>query len=452
MPLSAEAARKTLIAFHRFGLGAKPGGPARIGGNPMAALRAEIENPNVALITNPNLPTYAEAAFESGKGFERAEAVHRREIDARIDKQMQVEVGFVERLVIFWNNHFSMSINKDDAVRGMMGQLERDVIRKNVLGKFSNMLLGVMKHPAMLAFLDNADSIGPDSPIGKSWHVGFNENLAREVMELHTIGSGGGYTEDDVTAFARILTGWSYVRGWEADGKWNGGNDNNRGRFLYRANWHEPGPIRFRGKVYPARGIQQGVMALQDLARSPATAEHIAFKLVRHFITDEPTAAMVDPLKNKFIATGGDLREVALELLRLPQAWSLPLAKLRTPYEATIAQFRALGTRYKGDEYWAFYENAAVAPPIAVGMSVAGGFSRRNALLARSGWHDDPSRYGAPFRLGVWAALFKGEAAALATTLFDRALSSETRERIAGAGDKAFALTIMFASPEFQRR
>ena len=219
-----------------------------------------------------------------------------------------MEVGFVERLVIFWNNHFSMSINKADAVRGMMGQLERDVIRKNVLGKFSNMLLGVMKHPAMLAFLDNADSIGPDSPIGKSWHVGFNENLAREAMELHTIGSGGGYTEDDVTAFARILTGWSYVRGWEADGKWNGGNDNNRGRFLYRGNWHEPGPIRFRGKVYPARGIQQGVMALQDLARSPATAEHIAFKLVRHFITDEPTAAMVDPLKNKFIATGGDLK------------------------------------------------------------------------------------------------------------------------------------------------
>ena len=451
MPLSAEAARKTLIAFHRFGLGAKPGGPARIGGNPMAALRAEIENPNVALITNPNLPTYAEAAFESGKGFERSEAVHRREIDARIDKQMQVEVGFVERLVIFWNNHFSMSINKDDAVRGMMGQLERDVIRKNVLGKFSNMLLGVMKHPAMLAFLDNADSIGPDSPIGKSWHVGFNENLAREVMELHTIGSGGGYTEDDVTAFARILTGWSYVRGWEADGKWNGGNDNNRGRFLYRANWHEPGPIRFRGKVYPARGIQQGVMALQDLARSPATAEHIAFKLVRHFITDEPTAAMVDPLKNKFIATGGDLREVALELLRLPQAWSLPLAKLRTPYEATIAQFRALGTRYKGDEYWAFYETLRSLRQSLWECPSPEGFPDETPY-----WLDPD---GMTIRLDtallsawVYGPRFKGEAAALATKLFDRALSSETRERIAGAGDKAFALTIMFASPEFQRR
>ncbi len=312
MALTAAAAQKALIAFNRFGLGAKPGGPASLGADPAAAVRAEVANPAGALITNPSLPTYATATFEAESGFERAEAVLRKEIDARIGKQMQAKVGFVERLVIFWSNHFSMSVNKSETVRGTIGQLERDVIRKNVLGKFQTMLLGVMQHPAMLSFLDNADSIGPNSPIGQLWDAGFNENLAREAMELHTVGSGGGYTEADVSAFANILSGWSYVRGWEADNHYNGGTAGNRGRFLYRANWHEPGPIAFRGKTYAAEGKQQAVKALIDLARSPATAEHIAFKLVRHFIADEPTPAMVNPLKAKFLATGGDLAAVSL--------------------------------------------------------------------------------------------------------------------------------------------
>ena len=392
------------------------------------------------------------AAFESGKGFERAEAVHRREIDARIDKQMQVEVGFVERLVIFWSNHFSMSINKADTVRGMIGQLERDVIRKNVLGKFSNMLLGVMRHPAMLAFLDNADSIGPNSPIGKSWRVGFNENLAREVMELHTIGSGGGYTEDDVTAFARILTGWSYVRGWEADGQYNGGNDSNRGRFLYRANWHEPGPIRLRGKIYPATGMQQGVTALLDLARSPATAEHIAFKLVRHFITDEPTPAMVDPLKHKFIETGGDLGEVALALLQLAggvvDAAHQNANALRAGDRA-VPRARHRATR--ATSIWAFYETLRSLRQSLWECPSPEGYSDETPY-----WLDPD---GMTIRLdtallsaGSMGRASRAIAAALGAKLFDRALSSETRERIAGAGDERYALTILFASPEFQRR
>ncbi len=191
--------------------------------------------------------------------------------------------------------------------------------------------------------------------IGKEWGVGFNENLARETMELHTLGSGGGYTEEDVSAFAKILTGWSYVRGWEADGRYNGGTPQNRGRFIYRRNWHEPGPIKLMGKLYGG-GQQQAVAALDDLAAHPATAEHIAFKLVRHFITDEPTPAMVDPLKQKFLQTGGDLKAVSLALLDLPEAWSTPLNKLRTPYEMSIAQYRALGVRYKNNETWAFSE------------------------------------------------------------------------------------------------
>jgi uncharacterized protein (DUF1800 family) len=356
MALSASAAQQALIAFQRFGLGARPGGVARIGRDPKLAVEEEVRTKGIARISDPALPTYRKACFESQKDFSRAENLRQMELNARIDKQMSVEIGFVERLVVFWANHFSMTVNKSSSVRGTIGQWERDVVRANVLGKFSDMLLETFQHPAMLSYLDNDDSIGPNSPIGRQWGVGFNENLAREAMELHTLGSDGGYSEEDVSAFANILTGWSYVRGWEADGKYNGGNNRNRGQFIYRKAWHEPGPITLMGKTYAALGKRQAMRALENLAAHPATAEHIAFKLVRHFITDEPTPEMVEPLRRKFLNTGGNLKLVSLALLDLPAAWSAPLTKLRTPYEMSVAQYRALGKRYKDDQTWSFSE------------------------------------------------------------------------------------------------
>ena len=356
MALTTDQARNALIAFNRFGLGAKPGGPEGLGANPKNRLIAELNRPDIAEIDNSGLPTYAQACSASQLGFDEAETIRSRELSARVTKQMAVEIGFVERLVMFWSNHFSMTVNKIETVRGTFGQWERDVIRRNVLGKFRTMLRGTMNHPAMIAYLDNDNSIGPNSRRGKEWGVGLNENLARELMELHTIGSGGGYTEADVTAMARILTGWSYVRGWEADNRFEGGTPNNRGQFIYRQLWHEPGAITLMGKRYAPTGKDQCEAVLLDLARSPETAEHIAFKLVHHFITDEPTPAMVDPLKQAFLDTDGDLKQVALALINLPDAWSLPFEKIRTPYEMTIAQYRALGARYSLDNGWVFSE------------------------------------------------------------------------------------------------
>jgi uncharacterized protein (DUF1800 family) len=451
MALSSEAAQQALIAFQRFGFGAKPGGPERIGSDPKAAVRAEVQTPAIAVIANPALPSYQTACFESQMDFEQAENLRRAEMDARIDKHMSVEIGFVERLVVFWANHFSMTVNKAGAVRGTIGQWERDVIRANVLGRFAKMLHGTIQHPAMLAYLDNADSIGPHSPIGESWGVGYNENLARELMELHTLGSGGGYSESDVTALAKILTGWSYVRGWESDGGYNGGNRRNRGRFIYRDNWHEPGPIALMGKTYAALGKRQAEQVLDDLAVHPATAEHIAFKLVRHFITDEPTPAMVEPLKQKFLRTRGDLKAVSLALLDLPEAWSMPLTRLRTPYEMAVAQYRALGARHADDEPWAFSEPLYALQQMQWESPSPEGYSDHTLMWL----NPDAMR----IRLDVaqfrnWASVgeYKGNAARLATSLFDAALSRDTRERIAGIGDNNDALTILFSSPEFQRR
>jgi len=449
--MASTAAQRTLIAFQRFGLGARPGGPARIGSDPQAAIVAEVKTRNIALIDDPELPTYRKACSQSQMDFSRAEDIRQKEMGARIDKHMSVEIGFVERLVVFWANHFSMTVNKSGAVRGTLGQWERDVVRANVLGNFADMLHGTIEHPAMLSYLDNADSIGPNSPAGQQWDAGFNENLAREVLELHTIGSGSGYTEQDVAAFANILTGWSYVRGWEADGNYNGGNKRNRGQFIYRQTWHEPGAITFMGRSYPAIGQRQAMRVLDRLATHPATAEHIAFKLVRHFITDEPTPDMVEPLKQRFLNSGGNLKAVALALLELPEAWSMPMTKLRTPFEMAVAQFRALGRRYKDDDIWAFTE------PLRALSNTPW------ESPSPEGYADETLKWLSPdamrIRLDVaqyrnWATVgtYDGNVIRLADRVFGKALSRQTRERLGGIGNNNNALTILFSSPEFQRR
>ena len=351
MALTPLQAKNALIAFQRFGLGPKnAGGLQAIGADAKAALRAEVNQPGIAAINNPGLPTYAVACREGTFDTARAEALRRKEIAARMAKHLSVKIGFVERLVLFWSNHFSMLVNKNPIIRATIGQVERDVIRKHVLGNFADMLIGVTRSPAMLCYLDNASSIGPGSVTGLATALGFNENLAREILELHTMGREGHQTEQDVRAFTKILTGWSYVRPEEADERTNGGTQANRGQFIYRSYWHEPDLIPMMGKIYPAAGPRQAVLVMRDIARHPATAAQLAFKLVQHFVADEPTPEMIEPIRKAFLNSGGNLKTVALALITLPQAWSQPLTKIRTPYELTTAQFRALGFRYtEGD-------------------------------------------------------------------------------------------------------
>jgi uncharacterized protein (DUF1800 family) len=422
-----------------------------MGRDPVAALLAELNTPGIAQITTPGLPDYATAARESQFGFERAQALFRRELDARIDKQLDVDIGFVERLVMFWSNHFSMSVNKSEIVRGTIGQIERDVIRKTVLGNFTDMLVGVVTHPAMISFLDNADSIGPSTEVAKWWNAGFNENLAREVMELYTIGSDGGYTEHDVAQLSKILTGWSYVRGWEVDGGWNGGTASNRGQFIFRPDWHEPGAFKLMGKRYPAAGMGQGLAVLRDLAAMPQTAENIAFKLVRHFVSDDPDPKMVARIARVFRRTGGNLKAVAVALVRDPDAMKGRLGKIRTPYENAIAQFRAVGCRYNDDNHWSFWctLDALKGQPFE--------------CSSPEGYSDETPSWLAPdamtIRLDtallnawVYAKPDSLPAATLAQRLFGRALRPDSRKRIAAAPDGWRAYATLFMVPEFQRR
>ncbi len=446
----SKAAADRRVALQRFGLGPKPGAARRIGTAARALVAAEID-PAKALIVDPTLPSYATACAIGQNGFDAAEVVRQLELRARFARFMRPEIGFADRLVMFWSNHFSLTVNKSEVIRATYGQLERDVIRRHLFGTFGDMLKGVMSHPAMICYLDNQDSVGPHTQMGQ-WGGGLNENLAREILELHTVGVGGGYSEADVNRLARVITGWSFVRDWEAAGRYNGGNPRNRGRFIYRDDWHEPGAFTVMGKSYPAKGRAQGLAVLADLAVHPKTAEHIAFKLVRHFITDEPTAKQVAPLKKAFLDSGGDLAAVSHALIDLPDAWELPPTKLRTPYEMAIAQFRAFGApRIPQSEIWTFW-----APSHAMHNMVW-------EHGAPDGWSDDTATWLNPdaMRVRLDAAMlysdvffkgFKGSVPALADSLFDGWLSASSRAALTRVTGMRQQVGVLATLPEFQRR
>lgn len=338
---------KARVAFLRFGLGPKPGGRARIGSSQHAAYMACLKELNSAaavhindsqvVVNSSNGSVFPATIANCGKiaanplsGDFNLEVLQ-AEATARYVKYLEPEVGFVERLVQFWNNHFSVYNGK---ARATVGNMERQAIRMNVLGKFSDMLIAVTTHPAMITFLDNNSSFGPTSPNGMARKVSYNENLAREILELHTLGVNGGYTQQDVTEFAKILTGWHV--GFHGSA--------NAGQFQYVPKSHEGGAFTVLGKSYPpTTGPEQGLAVLRDLAAHPKTAEHIAYKLIHHFITDTPSDVDVASLAAVFTSTNGDLHAVSKALLELPAAWTEPFNRLSQPYLWMVSITRGLG-------------------------------------------------------------------------------------------------------------
>src|SRR6187402_2496690 len=276
----------------------------------------------------PNAPRPPPAPLNIIQKTFRAEAL------ARLQRGIIADCGFTERLVAFWSNHFCISANKGGPARMWAGSFEREAIRPHVLGRFADMLKAVEQHPAMLFFLDNQQSLGPDSRAGQNRRRGLNENLAREIMELHTLGVDGGYTQEDVTSLARIITGWTFAG--------RQGQLGPPGSFVFNANAHQPGAQRLLGKIYQNNGVAQGEAALADIARHPSTAKFIATKFVRHFVADDPPPALVARLQQVFSKSDGDLRALATALLDSDEAWAAPLTKVRSPYEFLVAAGRLM--------------------------------------------------------------------------------------------------------------
>src|SRR5262245_7450363 len=363
--MTTDPRRSAALALHRFGLGPRPGSIAAIASDPRGALLAELERPGVGRIINPELKTSAQAsriAFEARAARQAQRIVAERarkeaeqlkmqghaagdatapqaeagptierqmflaEVKSRLDAAYGAEIGFAERLVWFWSNHFCVST---DTVPNMVGGYEREAIRPHVLGRFADMLLAVEGHPAMLVYLNNNVSIGPNSVAGINRTRGLNENLAREILQLHTLGVRSGYSQDDVIRFAYVLTGWTIISP----------NDNpeHGSEFIFNPRLHEPGPQRVLDKTYADAGVEQGRAVLADLARHPAVPTHIATKLARHFVADEPPPELVERLAKAFRDSDGSLKEIARALVTADAAWAPERAKLKRPCEWVVA-------------------------------------------------------------------------------------------------------------------
>jgi uncharacterized protein (DUF1800 family) len=363
----------------------------------------------------------------------------RAEALARLQRGIIADCGFAERLVVFWSNHFCISANKGPLARMWAGSFEREAIRPHVLGRFGDMLKAVEQHPAMLFFLDNQQSLGPDSRAGVNRNRGLNENLAREIMELHTLGVGGGYSQDDVTSLARIITGWTFAG--------RQGQLGTPGTFVFNANAHQPGAQRVMGKIYEANGVAQGEAALADIARHPSTAKFVATKFARHFVADEPPPALVARLQDAFIKSDGDLKAMATVLVDSDEVWRAPLTKMRSPYEFLVAGGRLLA---RNPEDPGRYVNSlnVLGQPL---WSPAGpnGFPDTNAAWA--------APEGMKLRLDISAQIASGLADRidprdLLELVAADAASPETRRTIERAESRQQALALLLMSPEFQRR
>jgi uncharacterized protein (DUF1800 family) len=462
------------LGLHRFGFGPVGDAITAIAADPRGALLADLERPGAGrLDPTPSLRPSAEAAREvfdfragrraqqklaqrlqkqsvangktqamsepakaqepSGQTVALPREIILSEAKARFDAAANSGIGFVERLVWFWSNHFCVSADKDVA---MVGAYEREAIRPHVLGRFADLLQAVESHPAMLLYLDNVQSMGADSIAGINRDKGLNENLARETLELHTVGVRGGYSQADVTNFAKVLTGWTWTR---PDDPAHGGE------FVFMRRLHQPGEQTVLGRRYADTGVDQGRAVLDDLARHPATAQHIAEKLARHFIADDPPPSLLAKLAKTFVATDGDLKQMARTLVTADESWTAPRSKLKPPAEWIAGVIRLIGA--EAEIQIGRIMNAQVAlgaplwrPPAPNGYGDA-----------EAAWID-----GIPRRIDI-ATEFAGRAPpADPLELLESGLgplaSAQTRGTVAHAESRSQALALLVMAPEFLRR
>ena len=462
---------KSVIAANRFGLGARPGDLAQVGDSAESWLLDQLSGPSRSPAELRDLPDSA-AVFSELQELRRAQRARRQSNDqsavdpvqnytrlvrrhyldqtsARYRLAASTDHPFHERLVHFWSNHFAVSGDKQP-LPALAGLFENEAIRPNVAGRFADLLVAVEQHPAMIVYLDNQRSIGPNSRLGKranrrasDRNFGLNENLAREILELHTLGVDGGYTQQDVTTFAEVITGWS-LGGANENGRFAAGEP---GRFEFREAIHEPGDKTVLGKRYSQSGLAQGEAVLRDLAEHPSTARFIATKLARHFVADDPSPALVDALASTYTESKGDLAAVYETLVSADEVWADVHAKYKTPHDFVISTFRA-------------FDHVPDDTRFVVGaLDLMGQTPFRPG--SPEGWPDTAEQWGgadALFKRIEWCntvARFVGSNARpveLGEAVLGPAFSNATRTAVARAESGTQGLTLLLASPDFQRR
>ena len=466
--------REVVSATNRFGLGARPGELARI-----SDARGWLES---QLHADPAAPQFA--GLPSSLDYLRREAEYARQRRARkqagdeagnrvkiaqlyrqsllqeLGRRYQVaiasETSFVERMVHFWSNHFAISVDKRQAAL-YAAPMEREAIRPHVLGSFSNLLQAVETHPGMLRYLDNVRSAGPDSMLAERSRkrdarrggetpkrtLGLNENLAREILELHTLGVDGGYAQADVTELARAITGWGVPvpRDWERGSP--------RSAFVFRPIAHQDGMRTVMGTRYPGDGEDQGRAILKDLAVHPSTARHLAHKLAQHFVSDDPPAVLVERMARTWRDTSGDLPSVYRSMIDSNEAWAADARKFKTPNDFVVSALRATG------------ETSDARPRMVLELLTGMGqppFTPRSP----AGFADDAAQWSGPDAL--WKRVQAAESLAdaspaervdasrIASEMFADQLDGHTALALRRAESPRDGLALLLASPAFQWR
>ena len=443
---SMPTANASLIAHNRFGFGLAPDeAPTK---DPRGWLERQLESgrdmPSVAETRIRDLlPKMLSADAPEGRRAFYDE--YRLLVRERAELARTSKAPFIERLVHFWTNHFAISANKKVA-KALAPGFEFGAIRPHVTGTFEDLLMAAETHPAMLIYLDQSRSVGPKSPLGlrrtakDRRNAGLNENLAREILELHSMGVRSGYQQEDVVELARALTGFS-VTGLVGGPNEGGGPT---GTFVFDAARHEPGERRLLGKTYPAGGIEQARAILHDIARHPATARFVATKLSRHFIADSPPSDAIDRIANAFLASDGALVPTYRALVAEEAAWRPGPSKFKNPWEWTVSALRTSGIAAPEGNFlpkWLETLGQATWEP----ASPAGFADEESAWLS-----PDPLVRRADFAsaLAVKASEFR-DVREIAQHAFQGTMSENSRQAIAGAGDPAQALALLLMSPEF---
>jgi uncharacterized protein (DUF1800 family) len=387
---------------------------------------------------------------------ERARLIVQQAAEARILRAVLSQRQLQEVMVDFWYNHFNVFAGKelDDL---WIGDYEQRAIRPFALGRFRDLLFAVTKHPAMLVYLDNTLSTAPANPGASSDRGGLNENFAREVMELHTLGADSGYTQEDVVTLARVLTGWRV-------------NRPNAREFpdyaaVFEGARHDFGAKVFLGHPLRSKGKAEGEEALDILARSPATARHIAFELAQYFVADDPPPVLVERLADRFLATDGNIREVLKAVFSSGEFWGSYGVKYKTPYQFVLSLVRAGGVPIGNTR-------PLLAAMSQLGMPLYGCLTPDGYKNTEDAWlsPDATTR-----RIGIATAFARGDVAVTSLPIsalpgvpldrprpapvdagrleeiFGSTMTGQTRETVATA-PPGFRAALILGSPEFMQR
>lgn len=525
-------------ATNRFGLGARVGEIDRAAANPRKWLLAQLEPSAKKIAAFDGLPSsteiraahwhrYGEASPTLNRKLEAAQAsgdaaaieaasknvqrmlggyvtwaaqIAHTEFGARTRHALATDRPFEERLVRFWSNHLVVPTAKVPATI-LVGAYEREVIRPHVTGRFSDMLMASAKHAAMLTFLDNDTSVGPNSPFGRERNMGLNENLGREVLELHTMGVEGGYGQADVIALAKALTGWSTAPAIlrantvyasaillpqrAPDGPY---------AFAFYPDWHEPGPVTMLGKQYADTGVRQAEAMLIDLARHPSTARFLATKFARHFVSDDPPESLIKRLAGVYLANDTSIGEMARALVESRDAWQPKKLKLKQPEDFVLSALRAVNAEVGVLQPYPAYRFDSYRPPRGARLPAAAGGPANSMDMAEGaaaptskiiepsvlyeelgkmgqkpfgapgpqGWYDRLSDWSGAasivkriewsHALAVRHAATLPDGPLLLESILGKSASEELRRSVARAATREQAVTLILASAEFQRR